>query len=125
MSVLLFKGQKISADVILSSPEERAKKTAEIIGKYTNIPIELSDLLVEFIKPSVIIKKLKKDPKVKEIKKLLKDNFHVSGWKHSDEENFEDFKKRAVALLNYLLTRKEQNIVIATHGIFMRMLIIF
>ncbi|KKP92233.1 MAG: Phosphoglycerate mutase family protein [Parcubacteria group bacterium GW2011_GWA1_36_12] len=115
--------QSISADVILSSPEERAKKTAEIIGKYTNIPIELSDLLVEFIKPSVIIKKLKKDPKVKEIKKLLKDNFHVSGWKHSDEENFEDFKKRAVALLNYLLTRKEQNIVIATHGIFMRMLI--
>ena len=70
-----------------------------------------------------IIKKPKKDPEVKEIKKLLKDNFHVPGWKHSDEENFEDFKKRAIGLLNYLKTRKEKNIIITTHGIFMRILI--
>ena len=115
--------KSIPADVILSSPEERSKKTAEIIGEYINVPIEFNDLLVEFIKPSVIIKKPKKDPEVKEIKKLLKDNFHVPGWKHSDEENFEDFKKRAIGLLNYLKTRKEKNIIITTHGIFMRILI--
>ncbi|MDO8569367.1 MAG: histidine phosphatase family protein [bacterium] len=115
--------QSISVDIILSSPEERAKETAEIISAEINKPVEFNDLLVEFIKPSVIIKKLKKDPEVKEIKKLLKDNFHVSGWKHSDEENFEDFKKRAVNLLNYLTSRKEKSIVIATHGIFMRMIV--
>ena len=72
---------------------------------------------------SHLVKKLKKDPEVKEIKKLIKDHFHIYGWKHSDEENFEDFKKRAIKLLNYLSTRKEQNILIATHGIFMRMLL--
>ncbi len=115
--------QSIPVDIILSSPEERAKKTAEIISESINRPIEFSDFLVEFIKPSVIIKKLKKDPEVKEIKKLLKDNFHVSGWRHSDEENFEDLKKRAINLLDYLLARKEKNIIIATHGIFMRMIV--
>lgn len=113
----------LSLDTILSSPEVRAKKTAEILSQNINKPIEFSDLLVEFIKPSVIIKKPKKDPKVKEIKKLMKDNFHVPGWKHSDEENFEDLKERALKLLNNLLTRKEQNIVVVTHGIFMRMLV--
>ncbi len=115
--------ESIPVDVILSSPEKRAEMTAKIISATINKPIELSNLLIEFVKPSVIVKKLKKDPEVKEIKKLIKDHFHIYGWKHSDEENFEDFKKRAIKLLNYLSTRKEQNILIATHGIFMRMLL--
>jgi broad specificity phosphatase PhoE len=110
-------------DVILSSPEKRAKMTAEVIENNIKKPLEYSDLLVEFIKPSAILKKLKKDPEVKEIKKIIKANFHVSGWKHSDEENFEDLKKRAIDLLNYILTREESNIVIVTHGIFMRMIV--
>ncbi len=114
---------KISADLILSSPEVRAKNTAEIISNKINKPIEYSDLLIEFVKPSIIIKKPKKDPLVKEIKKLLKDNFHVAGWKHSDEENFEDLKQRAVKLLDTLASRKEENLIVVTHGIFMRMIV--
>jgi broad specificity phosphatase PhoE len=113
----------IPIDVILASPEVRAKTTAEIIAGVINKPLDFSNLLVEFIKPSVIVKKPKKDPEVKEIKKLIKENFHVSGWKHSDEENFEDLRKRASDLLKSLLLRKEENILIVTHGIFMRMII--
>ncbi len=116
-----FKG--IPVDIILSSPENRAKMTAEIISKDINTPIEFNDLLIEQVKPSVILKKLKKDPEVKEIKKLIKENFHTLEWRHSDEENFEDFKKRGIELLDYLATRKEENILITTHGIFMRILI--
>jgi len=113
----------LSVDTIISSPEVRAKTTAEILANKINKSVEFNDLLVEFIKPSIIIKKPKKDPVVKEIKKLLKDNFHISSWKHSDEENFEDLKQRALKLLDHLLSRKESDIVIVTHGIFMRMII--
>lgn len=122
-NLIAMRFQNIPVDIVLSSTEERAKKTAEIISKKISKNIEFSDLLVEFIKPSSIIKKPKKDPEVKKIKDLIKENFHVSGWRYSDEENFEDFKKRAVNLLDYLLTRKEESIVIATHGILMRMIV--
>lgn len=115
--------KNIPIDIILSSPEERAKKTAEIMSKEINMVLEFSDLLIEFVRPSIFNKKLKNDGEVKKIKKILKNNFHISGWKYSDEENFEDFKKRVLNFLDNLSSRKESNIIVVTHSVFMRMII--
>ena len=52
----------------------------------------------------------------------VRQNFHLPGYRHSDEENFEDFKKRALSCLEYLEGRSEQHIVVVTHGFFLRIL---
>ena len=45
------------------------------------------------------------------------------GTRHGDGENFEDVKARASAALEYLEQRPEQNILVVSHGFFLRMVL--
>src|SRR3989344_9597721 len=56
------------------------------------------------------------------ISQEVRQNFHLPGYRHSDEENFDDFKKRSLACLKYLEDRNEGHIVVVTHGFFLRVL---
>jgi broad specificity phosphatase PhoE len=114
--------ENISIDKIISSPQTRAKHTAEAINSVLNKQIEFSDLLIERKRPSSLIGKPKKDPFVLEIDKQIDEHFHEIGWRHSDEENFEDLKNRAIKLFEYIETLKDENILVVTHGVFMRMI---
>ena len=92
----------ICADSIISSTMNRAKQTAEIISKTVQLPIEYSELFTERKRPSEVLGKPKDDPTAVKINGLIKENFTQSNWKYSDEENFEDLKKRALRSLHYL-----------------------
>lgn len=114
--------ENISIDRIISSPQTRAKHTAEAINRVLNKPIEFSDLLIERKRPSSLIGKPKQDPSVLEIDEQIKKHFHDTGWRHSDEENFQDLKNRAILLFKHIESLEEQNILLVTHGVFMRMI---
>lgn len=103
-------------DVILSSPFERAKQTAEVIGKQLNKKIEYDDLLKEIRRPSEIEGKHIEDEKALKIKEKISQNAHDSNFRYSDEENFFDFKKRVLSLIKKLIKKKEDNILIISHG---------
>lgn len=111
-------------DVMLASPYQRTKETAEIIAKYVDIkkPIEYLDLLTERRNPSEIVNKSADDPEVAYIVDLIDKSFHDDNFRFSDEENFNDLKERAKKLLAYLATRKEKMILIVTHSIFLKMI---
>lgn len=115
--------QSIPIDEILSSPQKRAKHTAEIVGKALNKPVEYSDLLIERKRASVTIGKAWDDPELRKVGDLIDANFHVPGWKHSDEENFEDLKSRALKLLDHAKGLGKENLLLITHGVFMRMVV--
>lgn len=114
-------------DVILVSPYVRTKETAGIINE--QIPggkhIEYVDLLHERRNPSEIIGKSISDPEVKRIIDTIDKAYHSDDFRNSDEENFQDLKDRARALLDYLAARPEQNILVVTHGIFLRMVVAY
>jgi len=114
-----FKGRTI--DIILVSPYERTKETAAIINKYVNKNIEYCDLLKERRNPSEIVGKLADSEEVTKIVDIIDRSFHADDYRYSDEENFLDLKNRAKALLDYLALRKEKNILVVTHGIFLKM----
>jgi broad specificity phosphatase PhoE len=112
-------------DVMLVSPFERTRETADIINSYLHKPLEYNDLLKERRNPSEIIGKEAESPEVRKITDLIDKSFHDGNLRYSDEENYEDLKERAKELLDYLSNRPEQNIVCVTHGIFLTMVIAY
>lgn len=103
-------------DAILSSPFERTKQTAEIIGQKLNKNIEYCECLREIKRPSEIEGKPIQDEEVLKIKNLIEHNSYDPSFRYSDEETFFNFKQRAIDVLQMLSERKEESILISTHG---------
>ncbi len=116
---------KLPIDTIVSSSMNRAKETAEIILVKVKKPIEYSELFVERRRPSEVLGKPKDDPAGLKAEREIKAHFHQSGWRYSDEENFDDLKQRAKDILEYLAHRPEDNILVVTHGFIMRIVMAY
>lgn len=113
---------KLPIETILCSTMNRAKETASVILDKTSKPIEYSDLFVERRRPTEVLGKPKNDPMALDAEKEITKHFPEPDWRFSDEENFEDLKRRALAALDYLSKKPEENILVITHGFFLRIL---
>jgi broad specificity phosphatase PhoE len=116
-----FPKHKGRPQVIIASPFERTKETAEIIAKVLNMKVKYSDLLVERRNPSEIIGKWGGDLEVRKIVDKMDKSYHADDLRISDEENFTDLKNRAKKLLAFISRRYEKRIILVTHGIFLKM----
>ena len=106
-------------DLVISSSLTRAKQTAEIIGK----DFEESDLFVERRRPKEIIGKSKNDETVLKIWKKVEEMYEIDEtWRYSDEENFEDLKKRGEKALDFLIKKNKEKILVISHGAFIGVL---
>ncbi len=112
----------IPVEIVISSTMSRARETTGIILEKVSKPVEYSDLFVEKRRTSEELGKPKDDPVALMIKEEFEVNFTKSGWRFSDEENFDDLKKRGLEALEYLANRPEQNILVVTHGAFLKIL---
>jgi broad specificity phosphatase PhoE len=107
-------------DLIISSPHTRAFQTAQAIS--SNITV--SSLFAEVRKPTEVIGQPKDNEKVKAILQKIGQMYLVNpNWHYSDEENFEDLKKRGFEALDYIKSLSGNNIVIVSHGNFIALLI--
>jgi broad specificity phosphatase PhoE len=116
---------KLPIEAVISSTMVRARETSARISKELFLPVEHSDLFMERRKASIVVGKPKDDPETIAIEKVQKENFHTPGYRHSDEESFEDLVTRTKAALNYLASRPEENILVVTHGYFLRMIVAY
>ena len=114
-----FKDMQI--DVIVASPYVRAKQTAEIISNDIGLPIRFSDLLVEVKRPTVIEGRRIDEPEVMEIKKMIEERYHDPDYRHSDEDTFALFSGRAREAKEYLNAIDAENILVVSHGDFIKM----
>jgi len=114
---------RLPIEMIISSTMTRARQTAEKIAKKIKKPIEFSDLFVERRRPDEVRGKHIDDPEIAEIRRALSENYQIDGARYSNEENFNDMKARAERALEFLENRKEDNILVVTHGLFLRILI--
>lgn len=109
-------------DIILASPYERTKETAQIIAKKIGKDIQEIPLLEEKKWPNEIEGKLLNDPEVEKIFEPMRDKNTVDpDWHYSDEENFLDIKKRANLFIEYVSSRKENNILAVSHEYFIKL----
>jgi len=118
-----FPKKKGRPEVIISSPYERARETAEIIGKELGMKTEFCDLLIERRNPSQIIGRSIEEREVRIVVDQMDKTFHDDNFRYSDEENFLDLKERAKKLLAYIKKRKEKRIIMVTHMIFLKVII--
>jgi len=116
---------KLPVEALISSTFLRAQETASYIGKVLGKEAELSDLFVEVQAPSNLRNKPRDDAETTEAETILRANFGVEGFRYEDADNFEDIKTRAGRALELLSARPEENILVVTHGYFMRLLIAY
>ena len=116
-----FPKHKGCPQIIISSPYQRTKETAEIIAKELKLKIKYSDLLVERRNPTEIIGHEGGERGVREIIDRIDKSYHPDDLRVSDEENFTDLKKRARKLLAYISRKNAKRIIMVTHGIFLKM----
>ncbi len=116
-----FPTKKGKPEVLIASPFQRTKETAAIISQALNMSVEYCDLLVERKNPTEIIGHSGKEQQVASIVDRIDKSFHDDNLRYSDEENFVDLKERAKKLLTYIGNRKENQLIMVTHGIFLKM----
>jgi broad specificity phosphatase PhoE len=114
---------RLTLDRLIASPYLRAERTmAEIREMHPDVPLEYSELFTERRNPSVMLGRSMGDPKIEAIWDEIKANYHIDGWRHSDEENFEDFRDRVACSLELLVKTEGENILVVTHGMYLKML---
>jgi broad specificity phosphatase PhoE len=114
--------KNIPVDVIISSDMTRAAQTADRIARAVGRSVVHSAFFHEILRPSAVRGKLKADPEVMKITEHLIRYFADDTQRHSDEENFFDIRRRAVAGLDFIAKRPEEHILVVTHGTILTML---
>jgi broad specificity phosphatase PhoE len=106
-------------DLLISSPHFRAVQTAKAIRDN----FQVCPLFAEVKKPKEIVGQPKENEEVKAILKKIGEMYLVNpDWHFSDEENFEDLKKRGLKALEYLTSLNKENIIVVSHGNFIALL---
>ena len=119
-NLLANRFKNIDIDLIVASPFTRAQQTAKIINKNLNKPIENSDHFIEIKRPTIIENLNVLDENVVKIREEIRKNYHDPSYRHSDEETFFELKDRAIKALKFLEKKREENILVVTHGEFIR-----
>jgi broad specificity phosphatase PhoE len=109
-------------DLIVASPYTRTKETANIVNDSLQVPLEYSDLFVELMYPSELHGKPYSGEALP-VLDLLRENYHDPSFRYSDEETFLDFKSRGQKAIEFLKSKEEQNILIITHGTFIKLIL--
>lgn len=109
-------------DVIITSTFLRATQTASIISERTGIRIEHSELLVERKSPTRLLGMRWLDPDVQETQRKWERAFYTDE-RVDDGETFSEICDRAQKALSFLESRSESNILVVTHGFFLRVLV--
>jgi broad specificity phosphatase PhoE len=123
--ILAKRLKNLPVEIILSSTYERTRQTADIINKELGKEIVYSDALVERRIASSVIGKHTLSEEVKTLYNLLRANFKKENARHSDEENFEDLKARAAKALEFIKSQPHENVLVVTHGSFLRAMLAY
>jgi probable phosphoglycerate mutase len=114
---------RLSFEALIASPQSRARGTAEAIVQKTGKSLEFSELFIERTKPTALNGKAYDDEEADHLWKLWERSLYTPGLRAEDGENFDDIILRAEHALDYLLKRPEKELVVVTHGYFMRTII--
>jgi len=115
--------EQLDFEALISSPQERAKQTAQAIALKTNKRVELSDLFIERFKPTSINSKPYDDTQALNTWRDWEKSLLNTGRKVEDGENYDDMIRRADGALDYLQRRDEKSLVVVSHGHFIRTLV--
>lgn len=110
---------KTQLDLVISSPHLRAAQTAKAI----NENVLVSELFAEVRKPKEVIGQSKESEEIKAILQKIGKMYTIDpNWHYSDEENFEDLKKRGLQALQFLKSQNKESVLVVSHANFIALL---
>lgn len=112
----------IPVEIVITSTMTRARETGEAIARISGKELIESELFHELLRPSAMRGKPRRDSETMALWEHVLEIFAHEDIRHSDEENFYDLKARALKALKFLEVRREEKIVVVTHGTFLKML---
>ena len=115
--------ERIPVEIVITSDMARAAETGRCIAARHSLPIVVDPLFQEILRPAIVRGKGRDAPEVREIMRLLAENWTNARVKHAEEENFFDLKQRGLKALDHLVERRERTLLVVTHGTFLCMLI--
>jgi len=115
--------QKILIDLVIASPYIRTQQTAKVIADKLSKEIVTSNLFTERKKPSEVEGRTMDDQNCISIMEETWKNFYDKNYHHSDEENFEAIKTRAIEAISFLKGQVAEHVIVVTHGLFLRRLL--
>lgn len=109
----------IPVDIVLTSDMVRAEHTGRIIAEHCGVPYEVIGHAHEQFRHKDVYGIPHTDDRVKHLEKELWGSF-AQGKNLDGAETFENLRMRAQEVQNVLESRYEQNIVLASHGNFLK-----
>jgi len=116
---------KIQVDLIIASPCLRTQQTAQTIAGKNNLQIVTNDLFTEKKGPSQLIGLSQKS----ELSKKVRKEIHIHAldqdghWQYADEETAFEFMQRINNILKFISHRPEENLVITSHALTLKMIL--
>lgn len=110
----------IGVDALITGPHQRTVHTAQILSEHLSLPVEQNELFAEIRRPSIFIGRSWRDKDVNTLQESVFDSYEKdTHFKHSDEENFAEIKKRAEDALEFLAAHSAHRICVVSSSIFM------
>lgn len=113
----------INVDTVLSSPFTRARQTAEHIAEATQRPLGICDHAHEVLNASVMWGKHFDSEVGKTYEAEKAKNFNNPDWQPNGAENYYLVSQRVNRVIAQLEENEDSNIVLVSHGNFLRYLI--
>ncbi len=116
-----FEGMDI--DVVFCSRYKRAMQTARIMNRVIGKRIVYKELIGEWRLPSKTFGIKLSSKKRSEMWDTIYKNANNTEWHYSDAENVSEVMGRAKKFLTYMRSRKEESMLVVTHGAFIGVLL--
>lgn len=117
------RASRLIVHALISSTMPRALETAGVVGKKIELPVTPSELFVERRRPSEQRGLERTSPEALAIEKEFIRSSSEADYRYSDEENFDDLMGRSKQALDFLAVHPSDQLVVVTHGIFLRVLV--
>jgi broad specificity phosphatase PhoE len=115
--------KRLPIDIMITSSTARARETASIISNAIGKKAEASDLFIERLRPRGIEGRLRTDTEATAVNEAWNRSIFENGPRVSDGENFMDIKDRVGKALEFLEQIEQENVLVVTHGFFLRSLL--
>lgn len=108
-------------DAVLASSLYRAKQTVEMLVPDPQMIVYTNEL-AEIRQPTELLGERKDDPAFATTRYLLESKWSYPAWHYSDEENFQDARRRAERMIKEIVSSQEESLLVVSHGHFLTML---
>jgi broad specificity phosphatase PhoE len=114
---------KLPVELLIASTALRSQQTAEIISRRILKPVTSSNLFIERRDPTSFIGRIWDYPETQLLFSQWQQTWFSEDNRFLDGENFADMRTRAIEALRFLEIREESNIIVVTHGFFLRVIL--